>query len=41
VQANPIIDPRHPFGSDFDTARVYGPIQGRRVLLGMRYALGQ
>jgi len=41
VQANPIIDPRHPFGDDFDTARVYGPIQGRRVLLGMRYALGQ
>jgi outer membrane receptor for ferrienterochelin and colicins len=41
VQANPIIDPWHPFGSDFDTARVYGPIQGRRVLLGMRYALGQ
>ena len=41
VQTNPIIDPRHPFGDDFDTARVYGPIQGRRVLLGMRYALGQ
>ncbi len=36
VQRNPIIDPQHPFGDDFDTARVFGPLQGRRVLLGMR-----
>ncbi len=36
VQRDPIIDPQHPFGDDFDTARVFGPLQGRRVLLGMR-----
>lgn len=41
VQANAIIDPGNPFGDEFDTARVYGPIQGRRLLLGMRYALAQ
>jgi outer membrane receptor for ferrienterochelin and colicins len=41
VQRDAIIDPAHPFGNDFDTARVYAPLQGRRVLAGMRYTIGR
>jgi hypothetical protein len=41
VQRDAIIDPAHPFGNDFDTARVYAPLQGRRVLAGMRYIIGR
>ena len=36
VQRDAIIDPFNPFGDRFDTARVYGPLQGRRVLFGVR-----
>lgn len=39
VQRDPIIDPANPFGDAFDTARVYGPLQGRRILVGMRYII--
>ena len=38
TQPTPLVDPEHPFGDDFDTAYVYGPIQGRRLVLGARYA---
>jgi outer membrane receptor for ferrienterochelin and colicins len=41
VQRDPIIDPQHPFGADFDTARVFGPLQGRRVMVGVRSILGR
>lgn len=36
VQRDPIIDPQNPFGDNFATERVYGPLQGRRLLLGIR-----
>jgi outer membrane receptor for ferrienterochelin and colicins len=40
-QQNPLIDPHDPFGETFDTSYVYGPIQGRRFLLGARYSLSR
>jgi outer membrane receptor for ferrienterochelin and colicins len=36
VQRDAIIDAGNPFGDRFDTARVFGPLQGRRVLVGVR-----
>ena len=39
VQRDAIIDPFNPFGDAFDTARVYGPLQGRRLLVGIRQVL--
>jgi outer membrane receptor for ferrienterochelin and colicins len=36
VQRDAIVDPFDPFGDRFDTARVYGPLQGRRLLFGVR-----
>lgn len=41
VQRDAIIDSFNPFGDRFDTARVYGPLQGRRVLFGMRQIVGR
>lgn len=41
VQHDAIIDPGNPFGDRFDTARVYGPLQGRRVMLGLRQSVGR
>lgn len=41
VQQNAIIDPGNPFGDRFDTARVYGPLQGRRVMIGLRQSVGR
>ena len=40
TQPSPLIDPQHPFGPDFDTAYAYGPLQGRRFLIGCRIKLG-
>lgn len=39
TQENPIIDPQNPFGSNFDTTFVYGPIFGSNYYLGLRYRL--
>lgn len=41
VQRDAIIDPFNPFGDRFDTARVYGPLQGRRYVVGVRHAVGR
>jgi outer membrane receptor for ferrienterochelin and colicins len=41
VQRDAIIDPGNPFGDAFATERVYGPLQGRRFLFGMRYVAGR
>jgi outer membrane receptor for ferrienterochelin and colicins len=41
VQRDALIDPFNPFGDRFDTARVYGPLQGRRLLVGLRQVLGR
>jgi len=39
TQDNPIIDPENPFGSNFDTTFVYGPIFGSNYYIGLRYRL--
>jgi outer membrane receptor for ferrienterochelin and colicins len=39
VQRDPIVDPSNPFGDRFDTTRVFGPLQGRRLLLGLRHVV--
>ena len=39
TQESPIIDSENPFGDDFDTAYAYGPMQGRRFVLGISYKL--
>jgi outer membrane receptor protein involved in Fe transport len=37
-QMNPIVDAANPFGSDFDATRIWGPVMGINVYLGVRYA---
>jgi outer membrane receptor for ferrienterochelin and colicins len=39
TQPSPLIDPQNPFGPNFDTAYAYGPLQGRRFLVGCRLML--
>ena len=36
TQADPLVDPKNPFGDRFDTAYVYGPIHGRCTGAGLR-----
>lgn len=36
TQTDPIIDAQNPFGDTFDTSYVYGPILGRRIMVGIR-----
>lgn len=38
-QEDPIVDAQNPFGSNFDTTFVYGPIFGSNYYLGLRYRL--
>jgi len=38
-QPNPILDAENPFGSNFDTTFVYGPIFGSMYYAGLRYKL--
>ena len=38
-QDDPIIDAADPGGSYFDSALVWGPVNGRTVYLGMRWRL--
>lgn len=39
VQPSPLVAPEDPFGADFDTAYVYGPMRGRHLLVGVRYGM--
>lgn len=39
TQKNPIIAPDRPFSDDFATDHVFGPLQGRRFLIGLSYTL--
>ena len=38
-QENPILDAQNPFGSNFDTTFVYGPIFGANYYAGLRYKI--
>jgi outer membrane receptor protein involved in Fe transport len=40
-QKNALIDPQNPFGSYFDATRVWAPIQGVNVYVGVRFKLRQ
>lgn len=40
-QKNPIVSPENPFGDDFDATMVWGPTQGRKFYIGLRYAIGK
>ena len=37
TQASPLVDPQDPFGENFDTAYIYGPMHGRSIGLGVRW----
>ena len=39
TQNNPILSPENPFGSNFDTTFVYGPIFGSTYYTGLRFKL--
>jgi hypothetical protein len=39
VQDNPIIDVSNPFSNDFDATNVWGPTHGRKLYIGMRWAI--
>lgn len=41
TQDNPIIDAGNPYGADFDATMVWGPTQGRKFYIGLRYTLGK
>lgn len=39
IQASPLINPLQPFSDSFDTSYNYGPTQGRRYMLGLKYQI--
>lgn len=39
TQQNPIIDSENPFGNNFDSSMIWGPIFGRNIYAGLRYTL--
>lgn len=39
TQRNPIIAANDPWGSHFDSSKIWGPIHGRKFYLGVRFAL--
>lgn len=39
TQKSPIIDVQNPFGNNFDATMVWGPLHGRTIYLGLRWAL--
>ncbi|MDR1091155.1 MAG: TonB-dependent receptor [Prevotella sp.] len=41
TQKNPVISSENPFGDNFDATMVWGPTQGRKFYVGLRYAIGK
>jgi len=39
TQPSPLVDPAHPFSDSFDTAYAYGPLQTRRLVVGMGWQM--
>lgn len=39
MQKNPIVDAANPFGDKFDATRVWGPIMGTNIYVGIRYSI--
>lgn len=40
-QKNPIVSPEDPFSDNFDATMVWGPTQGRKFYVGLRYTIGK
>jgi outer membrane receptor for ferrienterochelin and colicins len=40
TQPSPLIHPEAPFGDQFDTAYIYGPMQPRRYFVGLEWRIG-
>jgi hypothetical protein len=40
-QKNPILNANDPFGKDFDSSMVWGPIVGRKIYAGIRWRIGK
>ena len=38
-QKNPIVDAENPFGQNFGATRIWGPVMGINVYVGLRYAI--
>ncbi len=41
TQGSPLVNAQHPFSDSFDTNYVWGPIQGRYAVVGIRYSVGR
>lgn len=41
IQKDALIDPQNPFGTAFDATRVWAPIQGTNIYVGVRYKIKQ
>ncbi len=41
TQGSPLVDPSNPFGDNFDTAYIYGPVYGRYFMAGVRLTAGR
>ena len=37
VQEHPVIEAEDPYGKNFDTSLVWGPLHGRKIYVGLRY----
>ena len=40
-QKNPILNADNPFGRDFDSSLVWGPVVGRKIYAGIRWRMGK
>lgn len=40
-QKNPILNADNPFGRDFDSSLVWGPVVGRKIYAGIRWRIGK
>lgn len=40
-QKNPIIDYENPFGQNFDSSLIWGPLMGRKIYAGIRWRIGK
>lgn len=40
-QKNPIVDYENPFGQNFDSSMIWGPLMGRKIYCGIRWRIGK
>lgn len=40
-QKNPIVDYENPFGRNFDSSLIWGPLMGRKIYCGIRWRIGK